>query len=138
MDAAVKKAQPMSALILGLLLRIWLLVWGVISVLQGASIENVINAQVAHASWAPVFIYVVYSSAFMGALLSIVSARIAGSTMIIVTVASLTMFFMTDAWHDGLRLGGSPTGLLIAIALRPALAAVLLLALSRAEKSSRG
>jgi hypothetical protein len=135
MDAAVKKARPMSALILGLLLRIWLLVWGVISVLQGASIESTINAQMTRASWAPVFVYVVYASALIGALLSFVSARIAGLAMVIVTFASLTIFLTTDAWHSSLGLGGSPSALLIAIALRPVLAGLILFVISRSERT---
>ena len=126
----------MSALILGLLLRIWLLVWGVISVLQGASIESMINAQATHVSWAPVFVYLVYSSALVGALLSFVSTRAAGLAMIFVTLASVAIFSTTSAWQSGLGLGGSPLALLLAIALRPALAAALLLALWRTEKSS--
>ena len=135
MDAAVKKARPMSALILGLLLRIWLLVWGVISVLQGASIESTINAQMTRPSWAPVFIYLVYASALIGALLSFVSARIAGLAMVIVTFASLTIFLTTDAWHSSLGLGGSPSALLIAIALRPVLAGLILFVISRSERT---
>ena len=75
------------------------------------------------------FIELVYESVIVGVFLSLLSARLAAILMCIATLIAIVMIYKTNAFGHGSVIGKS---FLEAIAVRPALATLLLLTLPAA------
>lgn len=115
-------------------MKIAMTVWGVISALQGASLGILSSDSAPYAHWATTFIYLVYYSVLVAALLSFASTRAASAVLCLITIVALGILFFTRPFDDGLGLGASLTSLMRAIALRPALACLVFVVVYRSER----
>ena len=111
--------------------KLVLLIWGIVSLLQDAGLSFFVGGANQYSQTG--FIELVYDSVFVGALIGILSSRIASMLLGISTIAAFMMLYITHSFGHG-----SPTVWteMIAIAIRPALASVILLTLAVYEKRS--
>jgi hypothetical protein len=98
--------------------------WGLVSAFQGAGLSLFISGP--HQYAATDFIELVYFGVLAGVLVSLISARLASVLLCAAAIAAFIILFLTDGFGHGLATAKS---FLWAIALRPVLAAVVLLAL---------
>ena len=112
-----------------LIAKIMVMLWGVVSLLQGAGLSFFVSGADQYRQTS--FINLVYVSVFVASLVSLLSSRIASLLLFLSTLGALAILFWTNSFGHGLESTGS---LLLAIAIRPALASVLFFFLSRWER----
>jgi hypothetical protein len=108
-----------------LTVKVALVVWGIASLLQGAGLSFFINGADQYRQTA--FIELAYDSLFVGALISFLWTRIASVLLLGATLAALAILLWTRSFGHGASFAPP---LLWAIAIRPALGALILFALS--------
>ena len=111
-----------------LTVKISLLVWGIASFLQGAGLSFVVNGPDQYRQTA--FIELVYCSLFVGALISFLWSRIASVVLLGATLGALAILLWTRSFGHGASYAPP---LLWAVAMRPALGALVLFLLSLYE-----
>jgi len=112
-----------------LIAKIMVMLWGVVSLLQGAGLSFFVSGADQYRQTS--FINLVYVSVFVASLVSLLSSRIASLLLFLSTLGALAILFWTNSFGHGL---GSTGSLLLAIAIRPALASVLFFFLFRWER----
>ena len=117
--------MPLAKSHLIMIAKIVIMLWGVVSLLQGAGLSFFVSGADQYRQTS--FINIVYVSVFVASLLSLLSSRIASLLLFLSTVSALAILFWTNFFGHGQESAGS---LLSAIALRPALASVLFFFLS--------
>jgi hypothetical protein len=108
-----------------LTVKVALVVWGIASLLQGAGLSFLVNGPDQYRQTA--FIELVYFSLFVGALISFLWSRIASVVLLGATLGALAILLWTRSFGHGASFAPS---LLWAIAIRPALGALILFLLS--------
>lgn len=108
--------------------KIVIMLWGVACLLQGAGLSFFVSGTDQYRQ--TTFINLVYVSVFVASLVSLLSSRIASLLLLLSTVGALGLLFWTNSFGHGQASAGS---LLLAIAVRPALASVLFFFLYRWE-----
>jgi hypothetical protein len=108
-----------------LTVKVALVVWGIASLLQGAGLSFFINGADQYRQTA--FIELAYDSLFVGALISFLWSRIASVLLLGATLAALAILLWTRSFGHGASFAPP---LLWAIAIRPALGALVLFLLS--------
>jgi hypothetical protein len=98
--------------------------WGLVSAIQGAGLSLFVSGP--HQYTDTIFIELVYFGVIAAVLVSLISARVASFLLGVAAVTAVTMLYRTGGFGHGSATAGS---FLRAIALRPALAALILLAL---------
>lgn len=99
-------------------------VWGLMSIIQGAGLSMFVSGP--HQYMDTTFIELVYFSVIAGVLLSLISARLASLLLGAASITALVILYLTDGSGHGMATAKS---FLWAIAFRPVLVALLLLAL---------
>jgi hypothetical protein len=108
--------------------KLAVILWGAISVWQGAALSFFVSG--AHQYRQTAFIELVYESVLVAGLVSLLSSRVAGFLLCGAVLASAALLFWTGTFGHG---PASAPPLLLAIAIRPALGALVLLFISRYE-----
>jgi hypothetical protein len=125
--------MPIKNSHLSLIAKLALVVWGVVSLLQGAGLSFFIFGP--NQNTQAFFIDLVYMSVLAAGLLSFLSSRIASLLLCASAIAALAILFWTNSFGHG---AGSANSLVFAVIIRPALASWLLFILSRWEKKPLG
>jgi hypothetical protein len=107
-----------------------LVIWGLINVLEGSSRSAFSSDSAPFAFLATPFVALVYGSVLIGGSFAFVSSRIVSYLLLAVSLASLGILLVA---RDGLGIALSFREALLAILLRPALACLILYAVSRRE-----
>jgi hypothetical protein len=119
--------------VLIVVVKVLIVLWGIISQLQGAWLGMGIDSHSPSANWESAFYYLVYSSVLFIGAFSFVSSRVVSVLLLIVSIVAFGTLYWTRATGHGLDLieGGE-----VAIVIRPALVSLLLYVVSRWEKSN--
>ncbi len=105
-------------------LLILLGLWGLVSAFQGAALSMFVSGPQQYT--VTFFIEIVYFGVLAGVLVSLISARLASLLLAVAAITALVILYRTDGFGHGMSTAKS---FLWAIALRPVLAALLLLVL---------
>lgn len=98
--------------------------WGLVSAFQGAALSMFVSGPQQYT--VTFFIEIVYFGVLAGVLVSLISARLASMFLAVAAIIALVILYRTDGFGHGMSTAKS---FLLAIALRPVLAALLLLVL---------
>ena len=105
--------------------KLAIVAWGIASLLQGAALSFFVNGANQYRQTA--FIELVYDSVFIGGLVSLFWSLIASGALFVATLAALAILLWTRSFGHGASFAPP---LLWAIAIRPALGALVLFLLS--------
>ena len=120
------------------ILMIAIIVWGIVSTLLGAAQLVGIDSQAPDAAWAGAFVFLAYYSVLIIGSFGIVAARVVSILLGLSAIFAFVILVLAQPFADGLGLGLSFRAALGAILRGPALAALLLLVISRSERTQEG
>jgi hypothetical protein len=109
--------------------KLAILVWGVISLMQGAGLSFFISG--AHQDRQIAFIALVYDSVFVASLISLLSSRLAWLILFGAAVAAIAILFWTNFFGHGREYAPA---LVLSIATRPVLGSLLFFLIAHYEK----
>ena len=115
--------------------KLVLTLWGIVSAMEGAARSFGSNPRAPNSNWAGAFLFSSYYSVLAIGIFGFVSSRVAGMLLSISTALALGILVLNQPFVNGLGLDLSFQAALGVILLKPALAAVLLLAISRSERT---
>ena len=115
-----------------LAVKVVIVIWGILSVLQGAGLSFIISGPDGYKQSA--FIELVYGTVFIAGLISVLlSSRLAAFALCGATLSAIAILLWTRIFGHGASYAAP---LVLAIAIRPALVALVLFFISRYERGS--
>ena len=113
---------------ISVVVKIAVLIWGVLTLIEGAGLEFFMRESDPFWNSETIFSNLVYLTLFFVTLLSFLSTWIASLVLLLSAVSSLGIWIWTNSFGHGVSWADP---LLLDIALRPALGALVLFVLSR-------
>jgi hypothetical protein len=111
------------------MVKVAIISWGIVGLIDGATISFFVSG--AHQYRQTAFIELVYDSVFVAGFISLLSSRIAAFCLSAAALAALAILLWTRTFGHGPSYAPS---LLLAIAIRPALIALVLFLTDRYER----
>lgn len=111
-----------------------LTLWGIACALLGAAHGVSVDPDAAHSGWAGAFVFLSYYSVLFIGIFSFIWSRIVSVLLGLSALFAATILVFTQPSTDGLGLGLSFLSALGAILRGPALAGLILFAISRSER----